>query len=127
MQQSVPLRHVGDIASGAHDAVDQSLTRIDANIRITPRCQSLPFSNRCISEVNLSSLLMIYVGLAIPGAILFNIVPSSSRLQANLYAQSRAFGFINRGQAVKLKVDAFPYQKFGLIRGIGERSHYFRL
>jgi membrane fusion protein len=44
-------------------------------------------------------------------------VPSNSKLQATLYAPSRALGFLKPGQAVKIKLDAFPYQKFGVVAG----------
>lgn len=53
-------------------------------------------------------------GIGIP---LVSIIPSNSQLQANLYAPSRALGFLQSGQLVKIKLDAFPYQKFGLTEG----------
>lgn len=48
---------------------------------------------------------------------LLTLVPSESTLQATLYASSRDLGFIKIGQIVKIKLDAFPYQKFGLATG----------
>jgi membrane fusion protein len=48
---------------------------------------------------------------------LVSIVPAASILQANLYAPSRALGFLRPGQVVAMKLDAFPYQKFGMIYG----------
>ncbi|MBI5722234.1 MAG: HlyD family efflux transporter periplasmic adaptor subunit [Burkholderiales bacterium] len=38
-------------------------------------------------------------------------------LQAELLVPSHAAGFVVPGQAVKLRVDAYPYQKFGLVGG----------
>ncbi|WP_215781446.1 MULTISPECIES: HlyD family secretion protein [unclassified Paludibacterium] len=45
------------------------------------------------------------------------LVPADAGLEAHLYAPSRAIGFIRPGTAVKLRLDAFPYQKFGHVHG----------
>jgi membrane fusion protein len=45
------------------------------------------------------------------------IVPAGSRLRAELYAPSRAVGFVSVGQEVLLRYEPFPYQKFGHYRG----------
>lgn len=42
---------------------------------------------------------------------------ATSPLEAHLYAPSRAAGFVAPGQAVWIRFDAFPYQKFGMARG----------
>jgi membrane fusion protein len=52
-----------------------------------------------------------------PEASLVTIVPHGSRLEVWLYAPSRAIGFVQPGQAVRLQFDAFPYQKYGAGRG----------
>jgi membrane fusion protein len=44
---------------------------------------------------------------------LMTIIPRGSRLQAELYVPSRAIGFVNTGQTVRLLYDAFPYTRFG--------------
>lgn len=54
---------------------------------------------------------------AIGGVPLVTIVPLDSRLQATLYVPSRALGFMKTGQRVDIKLDSFPYQKFGLVQG----------
>ena len=41
------------------------------------------------------------------------LVPSGDELVAELFVPSRAAGFINAGQTLKLKYEAFPYQRFG--------------
>lgn len=47
------------------------------------------------------------------GRALAQLVPASSLLISRLYAPSRAAGFVRPGDAVLLRYDAFPYQKFG--------------
>ena len=45
------------------------------------------------------------------------ILPEQSVLIAEVYLPSRAIGFVESGQKVKLQYDAFPYQKFGVALG----------
>jgi membrane fusion protein len=51
------------------------------------------------------------------GTPLAFIVPADSDLLAELYAPSRAAGFLGIGQDVLLRYEAYPYQKFGHYRG----------
>ena len=61
---------------------------------------------------------------AVPGAKadagtpLLSIVPPTARLEAHLYAPSRAIGFVRPGQRVQLRYQAFPYQRFGHYEGV---------
>jgi membrane fusion protein len=50
-------------------------------------------------------------------APLASIVPAGSVLEAQLYAPSRAVGFIEAGQPVLLHYPAYPYEKFGQYAG----------
>ncbi|MDR7038569.1 MULTISPECIES: HlyD family secretion protein [Methylobacterium] len=52
------------------------------------------------------------------GATLLTLLPSEGRLQANLYVDSASIGFIETGAAVMLRYAAFPFQRFGLYRGV---------
>jgi membrane fusion protein len=52
------------------------------------------------------------------GTPLLSIVPPNSRLEAQLYAPSRAIGFVHAGQRVQLRYQAFPYQRFGHYEGV---------
>ena len=49
---------------------------------------------------------------------LLSIVPAGSRLEAHLFSPTRAIGFVHPGQHVRLRYQAFPYQKFGSYEGI---------
>ncbi|WP_373988172.1 HlyD family secretion protein [Duganella sp. BuS-21] len=51
------------------------------------------------------------------GAVLATVIPSGSVLEAHLMAPSRAMGFVSAGQDVRLRLAAFPYQKFGQVHG----------
>ena len=52
-----------------------------------------------------------------PGQSVLALVPKDSALQAQLLVPSRAIGFVQSGNAVVLRYQAFPYQKFGLHSG----------
>lgn len=54
------------------------------------------------------------VGSAADPAIpLVTIIPDGTRLEAYLYTPSSAVGFIKPGAGVRLRYEAYPYQKFG--------------
>jgi membrane fusion protein len=60
-----------------------------------------------------------------PEASIVTVVPANSRLEVWLYAPSRAIGFSRPGQRVRLRFDAFPYQKYGV--GTGVVTHVSRV
>ncbi|RZI61804.1 MAG: HlyD family efflux transporter periplasmic adaptor subunit [Rubrivivax sp.] len=51
------------------------------------------------------------------GTLVADLLPADSALRAELFAPSRAIGFVKPGDEVRLRYDAFPYQKFGVGRG----------
>lgn len=51
------------------------------------------------------------------GELLLEIVPKESVFQVELFVPSRAIGFIARDQVVRIRYDAFPYQRFGIYEG----------
>jgi membrane fusion protein len=48
-----------------------------------------------------------------PAVALASLLPADAKLQAHLFAPSSAVGFVRAHQAVQLRYQAFPYQKFG--------------
>lgn len=48
---------------------------------------------------------------------LVTIVPDGGKMEIWFYASSQAVGFARPGQTVRLRFDAFPYQKYGSGRG----------
>ena len=58
------------------------------------------------------------VGRTVDASVpLMEIVPEGSTLRAQIYAPTRAIGFVRPGQEVRLLYDAFPYQRFGSFKG----------
>ncbi|WP_318460211.1 HlyD family secretion protein [Photobacterium leiognathi] len=52
------------------------------------------------------------------GQTLLVITPDSEKAFVELYAPSRSIGFMKVGQNVRLRFDAFPYEKFGVQKGV---------
>ena len=51
------------------------------------------------------------------GTLLMNIVPQDEPLQAEVLLRNEDVGFVALGQAVKVKVAAYPFQKYGMLDG----------
>ena len=52
-----------------------------------------------------------------PAQSLLVIVPAQPVLEIEAMVENKDIGFVNAGQAVEIKIDAFPYTKYGLIDG----------
>jgi len=52
-----------------------------------------------------------------PGTVLLTLVPMEKELRAEVWISNEDAGFVHPGQAVKLKLVAFPFQKYGLAEG----------
>lgn len=50
-----------------------------------------------------------------PQRPLMTIVPAGAALEAQLLVPTRAIGFVAPGQEVRLAIEAFPYQRFGMV------------
>jgi membrane fusion protein len=50
---------------------------------------------------------------ALPGQPLLSVLPAGALLEAQLLVPTRAVGFLQAGQSVALRYQAFPYQRFG--------------
>lgn len=53
-----------------------------------------------------------------PGTILLTLVPQDEPLQAEVWVSNLDAGFVRPGQAVKIKLAAFPFQKYGMLDGM---------
>jgi hemolysin D len=52
-----------------------------------------------------------------PGMVLMTLVPRGDTLLAEVQVRNEDVGFVHQGQRVKLKVAAYPFQKYGLLEG----------
>jgi len=107
---SLPLKQQNHIAQieRAIGTIDQELTESEAKrtlVVLAPRA-------------GIVSAMVMEAGQLTDGTRpLLTLVPQGAMLQANLFAPGRAIGFMKPGDAVLLRYQAFPYQKFGQYRG----------
>lgn len=52
-----------------------------------------------------------------PGAVLMTLVPNDEELQAEVWLKNEDAGFVISGQKVKVKLAAYPFQKYGMVDG----------
>jgi HlyD family secretion protein len=55
-----------------------------------------------------------------PGTVLLTLVPEHETLRAEVWLSNEDIGFVKKGQTVRLKFAAFPFQKYGMIEGAVE-------
>lgn len=65
----------------------------------------------------LSTILTKRGQVANPNAPLLSILPAGTKLEAHLLVPSKAIGFMQAGQAITVRYQAFPYQRFGSYNG----------
>ena len=53
-----------------------------------------------------------------PGQQLLSVVPEDAPVQVEAVLENRDIGFVANGQSVEIKVDAFPFTRYGLIHGV---------
>ena len=88
---------------------DQQLTEVESRRRVVITAP----------QDGQATLVSAEVGQTIDSSqALLTVIPAGSELQARLYAPSSSIGFVQPGNAVMLRYQAFPYQKFGQYPGV---------
>ena len=49
--------------------------------------------------------------------LMLSLIPENAELVAELFLPTRSAGFVKKGDSVKLRLEAFPYQRFGYLSG----------
>jgi membrane fusion protein len=105
----VQVRRDAEVAQRGIGAAEQDLTENEARRTVVVRAP----------QAGSVTVITGDVGQAVgPGSVLAAVLPQGSELEAELYAPSRAVGFLKPGMGVQLRYQAYPYQKFGQARGI---------
>ncbi|MFT6926264.1 MAG: RTX toxin transport system membrane fusion protein [Psychromonas sp.] len=56
-------------------------------------------------------------GVVTPAQALMVVVPAQAKLEAEVKVLNKDIGFVRAGQSVEIKVDSFPFTKYGTING----------
>jgi membrane fusion protein len=107
---AIPIEKETILAESRSAVANLEQRSIDAGTRWTQTVLS-PIAGRVAA-------LPVSVGQATAaGATVAVVIPAGAKLEAELLAPSRAAGFIHPGQEVHLMLQAFPYQRFGTVKG----------
>jgi len=107
------LRHANLVAQLEREvsSTDQQLTEVESRRRVLITAP----------EAGRATLVVAEVGQMVDNnQAMVTLVPASGELQARLYAPSSSIGFVQAGDAVLLRYQAFPCQKFGQHEGVVE-------
>lgn len=108
--EGLPSKHASRTSDLIRSRQDLSQKRIEAEYNRGFTLKS-PIAGRVTA-------MQTAVGRSTDGKIpLLTIVPQEARVEALLFAPSRAVGTVEVGQTVRLKYDAFPYERFGSFSG----------
>jgi membrane fusion protein len=108
--RELPLQAARERQAGQRDiaTLEQDLTENDARRRVLVRAPQDGTVTAITAEPGQPAALQ---------QALASVLPAGSQLEAELYAPSRAAGFLKPGMPVRLRYQAYPYQKFGQARG----------
>ncbi|MGD1984428.1 MAG: HlyD family type I secretion periplasmic adaptor subunit [Chromatiaceae bacterium] len=113
VQTSQFMRHVADELEKArrqHKALNQE--RIKAQARLAATTVRSPIDG------TVQQLAVHHRGAVVtPAQALMVMVPSGESLEVEAALENKDIGFVEVGQRVEVKVDAFPFTRYGLIEG----------
>ena len=105
------LRSLPLLASGTAGGLERDLAQLDRETVEQDAEQRLVV--RAPRDGTVSTVLAEPGQSVSPASALATLLPAGARLQAQLYAPSSAVGFVQAGQEVRLRFEAFAYQKYG--------------
>jgi hemolysin D len=110
-----------EISSAAFTELSQARERaraasealVKANHRVELQTLRAPIDGT-VQQLHVSTIGAVVT----PGQQLLSIVPDEGPIEVEAVLENRDIGFVAVGQSVEIKVDAFPFTRYGLMRGI---------
>jgi membrane fusion protein len=120
-QQAAQQREIAQLQAQRHELPLQSQARQGEIARELATVAQASAENEALRRIvvraphsgTLTAVLASTGQSVSPNLPLASLVPTGSVLQAHLFAPSSAMGFVRTDQAVLLRYQAYPYQKFG--------------
>jgi hemolysin D len=107
---------IADYAGKQGDAAKQADELEQQVIKARTRRQSMVIASPIDGVVEASAITTI--GQVVnPGAELMRIVPGGTALEIEAYLPNSDVGFVNVGQEAVIKVEAFPFTRYGIVHG----------
>lgn len=117
-------RRLAQLKSNYTNELNQ--TRIDATMainRLEQQSQKLHYQNgllelRAPQAAIVKELATTTIGAVVqPGSVLLSLVPRDEPLLAEVQIENKDIGFVAPRQTVRLKLAAYPFQKYGMLEG----------
>jgi hemolysin D len=115
------------LAQTRQDFLAAATTQLaDAERQADERAEALKKASRTLDDMTLRSPIsgtveataVTTIGQAVkPGQQLMQVVPDGEALEIEAYVLNTDIGFVKKGQPVTLKIDTFPYARYGTISG----------
>ena len=93
------------------EALDQE--RIKANTRLNAYTLRSPIDG-VVQQLTVHTL----GGIVTPAQQLMTIIPDEAVLEVEALVENKDIGFVKEGQNVEVKIDAFPFTKYGIIEAV---------
>lgn len=119
LQERTQRRDLLARQSAAHSQGQQQMERLQGELaELDQRLLRVAAEQDTVQTAPLAARIgTLHLQAGMPAAVdqpVLALLPDGAALQAELLVPSAAIGFVAPGQQVKLRYDAFPYQKFGL-------------
>src|ERR1700722_5165564 len=101
-----------DLVKADHDSAEAADELAKATERTTRQTLTAPVSGT-VQEQSVRTL----GGIVSPAQQLLRIVPSESEIDVEAIVDRQDVGFVELGQPAEIKIDTFPFTRFGLIIG----------
>ncbi|UJW76045.1 HlyD family type I secretion periplasmic adaptor subunit [Rhizobium sp. SL42] len=99
------------------EAMEQSEELQQQQVRARNRLKSLTITSPIDGTVQASALTTVGQVVA-SGTEVMRVVPTDAALEVEAYLPNRDIGFVTVGQSAVLKIEAFPFTRYGTVPGI---------
>jgi HlyD family secretion protein/hemolysin D len=99
--------HARDRASAARESLAKAQRRLELQTLRAPM-------DGTVQQMHVAALGSVVT----PAQQLLSIAPADADVEIEAVMDNRDVGFVTTGQSVEIKVDAFPFTRYGLLRGI---------
>ena len=103
---------LGDLADTENKLKVVKQEQIKADKRVALRQLKAPVAGR-VNRLTVHTV----GGVVTPAQELLHIVPDAGVMEVEAWVKNRDIGFVHEGQPAKVKVETFPYTKYGTIAG----------
>ncbi len=118
-------KKLAQLASGYRSQLLAERASIDTQLRrVTGEKEKLEYKSGLLSlrapQAGIVKDLSTHtVGTVVaPGTVLMSLVPQDEPLRAEIMVRNEDAGFVHLGQTAKVKLAAYPFQKYGMIDGV---------